>query len=364
MAKKTKVSKFLTTNVLSFERSVQVSEGLMWGVKSSDSAARDTPVNHQLEPIQVVEKGVRGQTSSSLSSADAAKAGGSNIQTVDTSFIPLGCDALLMEFDIQILPSSAAPHAANNPDVVKNYKALSEAYADAGGYDALTSLYIWNIANGRFAWRNRYQSDDAVVVVQFDGVEIRFDPFLLSLDEPATIEELEAALLKGTREDLSDFIEAFSKGLSQYRYRFKMFWLGKMPATSEVFPSQEYLRDEKKEEGLARVLASLPASLNGKTIRQASMHSQKCGAALRHIDIWHGSAEHGAVSVNAYAGIQDTGEVLRPAAASKTAAKNFYKIRANLTETVIDELASGTITPDVHFFMANLVRGGVYGEKD
>jgi CRISPR-associated protein Csy3 len=45
----------LETGMLSFARSLQPSEGLFWGTRTSDSSWR--------EPVEVREKGVRGQSS-------------------------------------------------------------------------------------------------------------------------------------------------------------------------------------------------------------------------------------------------------------------------------------------------------------
>ena len=91
------------------------------------------------------------------------------------------------------------------------------------------------------------------------------------------------------------------------------------------------------------------------------MHSQKIGAALRHIDIWHGSEEHSApIAVNPYGGIQETSTVLRE---PKTK-KSFYDIRAR-AEALLNAVEStqnvGDLSDDAHFVLANLVRGGVFG---
>ena len=111
-----------------------------------------------------------------------------------------------------------------------------------------------------------------------------------------------------------------------------------------------------------KVEAGQGASVLGEVL-QASMHSQKIGAALRHIDIWHGSETHrGAIAVNPYGGVQETSEVLRAPATKKS----FYDIRAKATDVLVDiENAKNAadISPNAHFLMANLVRGGVFGSS-
>ena len=104
-----------------------------------------------------------------------------------------------------------------------------------------------------------------------------------------------------------------------------------MEPGQEVFPSQEYVREEKADKQLSRVFAKLPTFYGGRELMQASMHSQKIGAALRHIDIWHGSDEHDApIAVNPYGGVQETSAVLRDAKTKRS----FYDLRAR-AETLI-----------------------------
>jgi CRISPR-associated protein Csy3 len=95
------------------------------------------------------------------------------------------------------------------------------------------------------------------------------------------------------------------------------------------------------------------------------MHSQKIGAALRHIDIWHGSDTHpAAIAVNPYGGVQEASDVLRNASNNGGIKNSFYDLRAK-AQPLLDavEAAGGPadLSGDVHFVMANLVRGGVFG---
>ena len=133
-----------------------------------------------------------------------------------------------------------------------------------------------------------------------------------------------------------------------------------MEPGQEVFPSQEYVREEKANNNLSRVFAKLPTLFANRQIQQASMHSQKIGAALRHIDIWHGDDAYDAIAVNPYGGVQETGAVLR----NPKTKKSFYDIRAGadaLLRGVKAAERANDLSGDVHFVMANLVRGGVFG---
>lgn len=355
-----KATKPLMTNVLSFCRSVEITEGLMFGI--DEAFVGDATADPKRVPIEVVEKGVRGQTSNVLTAEKAGTAANSNIQTVEAAYIPIGSSGLSIDFSLRIMPMSNAPQACNDPEVGAKYTELAEAYAGADGYRTLAELYLWNIASGRFAWRNRMQADEATVSLTLGGTEIRFDPFAVSMNTPASVEDMAGALKMGSQEDLEMMISAFERGLIEKPMTFRLSWLAAMPQAATVYPSEEYVREGKIQKDLSRVLAKLNVQWGSRQIKQASMHSQKCGAALRHIDIWHGSDEHGAIAVNAYGGVQQTGEVLRP-----VKGENFYAIRKAIVDADIENLASmgrSEIPGNIHFLMANLLRGGVYGEKE
>jgi len=351
---KTSTDPSFETGMLAYARSVQITEGLFFATSSSDEKIRT--------PIEVLEKGVRGQ-----SSEDKAKnPGKSNPQSVEYAVVPQGHDGVELSYSIRFMPLSLRPHACGNTAVRENYVRLAEGYKKAGGYKVLAELFAWNIANARFAWRNRFQSDSMTVTTSFDGRKITFNPFEVSLEKPQSPTAMEAAMATGSADDLKGLIDGIEYGLSNAErdaFTIKVLWNAAMQPGQEVFPSQEYVREAKKDENLSRIYAKLPKDFDGRRIDQASMHSQKIGAALRHIDIWHGSNKHDeAIAVNPYGGVQETSDVLR----DPKSKKSFYELRkkaSQLLETVENECPSDDSFGDVHFVMANLVRGGVFGSK-
>lgn len=343
------------TGMLSFSRSIQITEGLFFATQEANPSVAT--------PLAVLEKGVRGQ-----SSEDKAKNPGlSNPQSVEYAIVPQGHDGVKLDFSIRFMPSALKPHACNDTEVGASYVRLVDAYRRAGGFHVLAGLYLWNIANARFAWRNRYQSDSmSVVVTTPSGEVLRFDPARLSLDSYTGVDGVKAAVVSGSPEAVDGVVQGIANGLSnanEASYTLKVSWHAAMEAGQEVFPSQEYLRDEKVDKQLSRVLAKLPTQHRDQVVPQASMHSQKIGAAVRHIDIWHDSPDHsGPIAVNPYGGVQETSAVLR-APASK---RGFYDIRKKadvLMAKVEGAQTSDEIDGDVHFFVANLVRGGVFGSS-
>lgn len=355
MAKKPETPLSLETGMLAFARSVQITEGLLYATRSADPDL--------LTPIEVLEKGVRGQ-----SAEDKAKSPGlSNPQSVEYAIVPQGHDGVRLTFSARFMPFSLSPQSCNNTDVVDAYERLTAAYRDAGGYRTLAALYLWNVANARFAWRNRFQSDEMSVTVESDESGLlTFNPDLLDLEVPATLDQLAFAEKSGNADGVKALIDEIEHGLSngdREAFTIRVRWDAAMEPGQEVFPSQEYVREALADKQLSRVLAKLPTYHRGRELMQASMHSQKIGAALRHIDIWHGSEEHPfPVAVNPYAGVQETGAVLR----DPKSRRSFYDLRAKPAELISSiEAATGPdqIPGDAHFVIANLVRGGVFGSS-
>ena len=282
MAKPTKngTTKRLETGMLSFARSLQPSEGLFWGTRSDDADWR--------QPIEVFEKGVRGQSSEFKTD----NPGKSNPQVVEAAVVPPGCDGVRLGFSMLVLPHSKEPWACGDPEVTASYRELVDAYANKGGFEHLARLYLWNIANGRFAWRNRFQADDMKVEVRFDGQTIVFNPThpKLSLEVPASIEDLRASALSNEPPNVDKLVTWIAKGLREKRVALNVAWLASMQEGQEIFPSQEYLRGDQDElkkqrrEGkiASRVYAKLPRYLRwagGK----ASLNAQpedRCRASV------------------------------------------------------------------------------------
>ena len=344
----------LETGMLSFPRSVQPSEGVFWGTLSGETPRRI--------PVEVVERGVRGQSSEFKTD----NPGKSNPQVVEAASVPLGCHELTLEFTLWIAPRSKQPGACDDATVADAYQRLVKMYAERDGFLVLAGLYAWNIANARFAWRNRWLTDESTVEIEFDGERLAFDPARIELDSPPrTSTDARSVLCRavqpGAEAKVDAFIEQFRKGLERERSFFRVAWRAQVQEAQEVFPSQEYLRDELRDKSASRVYAKSPRQHDGRQVNQAAMHSQKIGAALRHIDIWHGDQDYGAIAINPYGGVQETSKVLR----DKSSGKSFYALRsdADLFGRIAAAHGPDDLPGDAHFVVANLVRGGVFGQK-
>lgn len=344
----------LETGNITYKRSIEVTEAFLYAYD---------PEGDRRTPILLSKHGANGQTY-----ADGAdNVGLTNLQTQDKALFPMGYKEAEISFSVIVLGNSMKPNTTDNSEVTRAYREISEAYADVGGFQVLAELYAWNIANAKFAWRNRYISDEARVEVSFDGVKLTFDPLLLSHETPEGFDAMAAALLEGDKDDLTDFIEGLCDALAGGRFTCDVIWRAAVKPGQQLYPSQLYLCDEEKKknedkkDNYTKVLSSQPYYLHGKELRHATMTSEKMNNAIRTIDCWHGVAGYGAIAVNAFGGVKEDSAVLR-----KTK-NSFYAIRKTpekLLAGIRDAETVSDIPDDAHFFMANLVRGGVYGMKN
>lgn len=342
--------------MLAFTRSLETSEAVMFGGYSANPAVR--------APVEVTVTGQRGQSSQEKLNKDkagASKAGLSNPQMVEIARLPVDCDQLIIEAGLRIMPNAAQPSATDSPDSYEAFAKLAKLYSEAGGFEVLAARYLENIANGRFAWRNRTLSNAASVVVNFGENRIVFDPFALNPDEILGLDAVKNALVEGAANDVDALIDHMARGLRETPVDLTFAWIGSVLPNTEVYPSQEYkYTADKAEKGApSRLLASIRSRIEGEMIRQAAMHSQKIGAALRSIDDWHDSPFYGAIPVNPFGGVQEAGIALRH---QNKKAPSLYDLTKK-PALFLEDLENGVLTDNTHFLMACLIRGGVYGSS-
>ena len=345
----------LQTSNLSYARSMQPSSGVFRAWNS------ETPDDKRF--VQVVHRKGLGQKAHHSNntgiellkefSGDAMN----NPVEGDTCEVPVGCDRLGMSFNLRCLPNSLQPESTNRPEVARSFREVASRYAEADGFRYLASLYLENLANARFVYRNLMMADAARVTISFEDEQIAFDPFVFALNEPARdisydeqVAVLASGLVEGDRDTLEELIDVMAEGLMEGRAPvINVNYEAQVAELDEVFPSQLF------EEG--RVLASTAAMENGKTIRAAILTPQKLGSALRTIDRWHLDGEYSTQPISPYAGVKNDKKTLRIGGEAPSLYDIMKKPQAHL-QSLFEE---GVPSAQTHFLIANLIRGGVFG---
>ncbi|MES2880462.1 MAG: type I-F CRISPR-associated protein Csy3 [Pseudomonadota bacterium] len=333
-----------TASVLAFERKLDPSDALFFAGSWADRAA-----SQKWPAVSVREKSVRGTISNRLKTKDQdpakldAAIENPNLQTVDVAALPADADTLKVSFTLRVLGGAGTPSACNNADYQRKLLDTVKGYVDANGFTELARRYAYNLANGRFLWRNRLGAEavDVQVAQLVDGQPAQtwaFDALALSLrhfDAPS-----EAAIA------LAQLSALIAEGLTSRRHvLLQVTAFVRIGAGQEVFPSQELILDKAK-------------TTKSKTLYHVSgiagMHSQKLGNALRSIDTWYPeAAENGPIAVEPYGSVTTQGKAYR----QPKPKDDFYTLFDNWL--IKDQVPA---LDQQHFVMATLIRGGVFGD--
>lgn len=345
---KTNDTKLKTASVLSFNRHLDPSDGRMYAVNWADiSQGSGTTA------IVIQEKSVRGtisnrpKNSKETSPADIdAAVNKANLQTVDVAALPQGKDTVAVTFTLRVLPNVGHPSACNDVGFAERLDAVVTSYHAENKFAELSKRYASNLANGRFLWRNRIGAENVVVSVAriIDGKAadtVNFDALANRLNEIKVHQDQQKQL-----EQLSSWMQAGLNG--DEHVLLKVTGFARLGEGQEVYPSQELILDAGNSKG------AKSKTLYAIKDKDAGLHSQKIGNALRTIDTWYPNAEK-PIAVEPYGSVTSEGKAYRQPAEKK----DFYNI--------FDAWVNTGKVPDVeqqHYVMAVLIRGGVFGESD
>jgi len=336
--------KLKTASVLAFERKLDPSDALFFA-GSWDDRNEDT----SWSPILIREKSVRGTISNRLKGKELdptkldAQIDKPNLQTVDVATLPSDVDTLLTKFTLKVLGGTGSPSACNNADYQQRLKTVIDSYVGEFGFGELARRYAYNIANGRFLWRNR---------IGAESVEIHVTHVTQGEAEGSWVFDASAFSLRSfdvssvAEKDFRELSDLVTQGLSGQRHillEVKAF--ARVGNGQEVFPSQELILGRGRGDKSKTLY-----SVNGI----AGIHSQKLGNALRTIDTWYPSDEElGPIAVEPYGSVTTQGKAYR----QPKEKVDFYSLLDNW-------LIKDQVPPaeQQHFVIATLIRGGVFGE--
>ena len=345
--------KLITASVVSFERKLDPSDALFFSGQWNDIAST-TGTGHW-PAVMIREKSVRGSISNRLKAKDQDPAKfendikNANLQTVDVATLPSDSDTLKVVFSLRVQGNVDRPSSCNGADYQRKLQATVKGYVNEHGFGELAKRYAFNLANGRFLWRNRLGVEQAEVQVAhlvrgvpaqtwtFDALALSMSNFEVPSDCAESLSQLGGLIANG--------LAGSSHVLLQVTAYVRMGF------GQEVFPSQELILTKKSAKSKTAKSKTL-AQINGV----ASMHSQKLGNALRSIDTWYVGAEHnGPISVEPYGSVTTQGMAYR----QPKQKQDFYSLfDAWITKDKVPALEQQ------HFVIATLIRGGVFGEKE
>lgn len=317
------MSKTTLPSMLAFERKLENSDALMfsgnWDNKNSIE---------KWQPIAIIPR-LNRSTQSAQGIADAKKIMPNPVAASnDDANLPLEHDTLKISFTLRIIGNLGLPFACNSPDFETAITAKVDTFKDTDMLDELAKRYAYNIANGRFLWRNRVGAEDITVVTKINNNEVlifnAYDYNLHSFEQSDDkVKQLADTIKKGLSNDTFVLIavDAFVKlGNGQH-----------------VFPSQEMNMNEKRKALF-------------KIKDQAAMHNVKIGNALRTVDDWYSDDAQFPIAAEPYGSVTQRGQAYR-------------KSKNDLYTLMVAWVNDEELAPEQQaYVVSNLIRGGVFSK--
>lgn len=365
----TKSGKFTLPSNLSFRRSIDTSDGLLFSVMPDGS----------LRPVVVEQVTVRGAMGNSSAGYDkkgmpltgeklekAQNPTTPNIQSIDRATLDPASDTLRLEFSVAFHDGGIRPDACSKAEYRAALAGFMLAANNGGIYENLAARYLWNLVNGRTLWRNGC-GVPAGITLTFDGVQMEFDyASLRQGDRFPGLAALGEACVQGS-DAVANLVGAIASALKGEKGMVAIDVSAnvRLYKGAEVWPSQEFVEDsQKKRNGreISRILAS--RTVPGTTVRQGVMHSQKLGNAIRTVDEWHGAGNFGAIPVEAFGWVQRELVAVRSpgdAAAGMDAYRALERVAS--TAQALEDGTDGALE-DALYTLAVIIRGGVWGVSE
>ncbi len=319
--------------LLAFERKLEISDGLMYS-----GEWKNIENNEAWSPIRVIKRANRS-TQSAYGIEDSKKSEANPVASDnDDANLPMNHDTLRVSFTMRIIGNLGKPFACNVPAFQEAIIKAVNQFKETTGLSTLANRYAYNIANGRFLWRNRVCADKIKINVylmenenetklEFDGFSFPVNNFEKNSDN-INLKTLGDYILKGFRDNEEHFgflrIDAYAKlGIGQH-----------------VFPSQEMNMSEKR-----------------KTLFKindcAAIHNVKLANAIRTIDNWYDENAQFPIAIEPYGSVTQIGQAFR---------KSKIDLYTLLLKWLNNEEISET---DKAYIVANLIRGGLFqGESE
>lgn len=345
-----------TASVLAFERKLDPSDATFSAGNWADRASSAT-----WPSVDVREKAVRGtisnrQPAGTDPSKLNAKMDVPNLQRVDVATLPPTADTLQARFTLRVLGGAGTPSACNSTAYLHKLLSVLKSYAEVSGFGELARRYAYNLANARFLWRNRVGAEMVEVQIRHvqNGMVAQswvfnaLDLSLRNFDVPTAN--------TGALAELAQVIE---QGLTGEKFvLLEVTAFARVGDGQEVFPSQELILDK----------GSSTAGVKSKTLYTvgdthekrgvAAIHSQKIGNAIRTVDTWYpdeeGLGQIAPIAVEPYGSVTSQGKAYR----QPKAKMDFYSL---LDAWVLKD--QPPVSVQQHYVIANLIRGGVFGES-
>lgn len=336
------MSNITLPSMLAFERKLETSDALMfsgnWGDKAQpniiEAVNPSDKTKHEKvtvwQPIKIIPRLNRSTQSAQGISDDKKIMPNPVAASNDDANLPLEHDTLKVSFTLRIIGNLGLPFACNSPEFEAAITNKVNEFKQSDMLDELAKRYAYNIANGRFLWRNRVGAEDITIVAKVSGSDksLTFNAYDYSLtnfdNKDSNIQALSQAIKDGLAIDDNYVLISVDAYV-------------KLGSGQHVFPSQEMNMGEKR-----KVLFKIKD--------QAAMHNVKIGNAIRTVDNWYSDDAEFPIAAEPYGSVTQRGQAYR-------------KSKNDLYSLMVDWVNDKDLTPeDKAYVTSNLIRGGVFSK--
>ena len=329
-------------------RTISPSHGLFYSFDSQETAAKKNNHPISLQTVSLVGtlgSWKEGEKAQKNQQAEKEQTVSSNIQTVDTCFLPPEHDRYCLKFNLRIA-SLVDDAISNNAEVLAKFRQFVNDYKDEVGGEQLARRYLTNLINGRFLWRNKY-ANDKTITLRIDKTAHEF-----AIDLNFTFDSTFADTKD--QQAFDGFVTRIAAALLDKENVAVMYVTaqGTIGYGQEIYPSQEFVNNDK--ESKSKVLFDVLS--NG--VRTAAFHSQKIGNAVRTIDTWYADDTRHAIPVDPFGPDKKNQQLHRAGVRA-----NDHSIYSIFNRLLDEKKGVEPDSNDGHYLMACFIRGGVYAGK-
>ncbi|WP_282111210.1 type I-F CRISPR-associated protein Csy3 [Shewanella algicola] len=283
---------------------------------------------------------------------NAAQLAEGNIHEIDFCNVPFGAKALECLLSVSFVPKILEPYKCSDEQVKQQLSKLLFLYNKKIGLEELVTRYLINISNGSWLWENSsraYSTDIEITPWPWEHGPLIFEDLRKNYADASCFKDYKhwnelVQLITNTLTTSSELFVLEVKATMQF------------PTCATIRPSQAFKRSAKGEKN--RVYQS--TEINDQT--SPIFGCFKTGAAIAMIDDWYPNAEK-TLRVGHY-GVDKQNTVCYRAPET---GKDFFSLLKRSDEFVetlnSEETMTNETIKDLHFVVANLIKGGLFQQK-
>jgi CRISPR-associated protein Csy3 len=277
-----------------------------------------------------------------------------NPHEIDYCCVPYGAESIECEFSVSFASSLRQPFKCSDPGVKRTLIKLVKLYEQKISWEELATRYLMNICNGRWLWRNNERTYFTSIKLQpwpWDNEEaiITFEDIRKNYGDVNSFRDHKNwdSLIKLITDAFSQ-----SNGLCQFEVSATLY----LSTNAPLYPSQVFKDSVKGEKN--RIYQT--TDVDGKS--SPIFGCYKTGAAIATIDDWYPDAEE-PLRISHYGAHKEDVYCYR----HPNTGKDLFTLLERTDEYIEQLEAESTLSQeainDLHFVVANLIKGGLLQRK-